>query len=774
MTPRQPVPAAAEFAASTADPVTATSDAAPSAKVTATSGAAVNAAANVAANADQGYWLVAADGGIFTFGNAGYFGSTGGIRLNQPIVGMAATPDGRGYWLVAADGGIFAFGDADFYGSTGAITLNQPIVGMAATPDGRGYWLVAADGGVFAFGDAGYYGSTGAIRLNQPIVGMAATPDGRGYWLVAADGGIFAFGDADFYGSTGAIKLNQPIVGMAAAPDGRGYWLVAADGGVFAFGDAGYFGSAPSINPQDAGIVGLSPTSNGQGYWTAGSNGAVNAFGSAAPEGSTAGFSSNKPIVGSAAVPSAVPSPASPAPLSVTVTPLAAATDGSPYTASLAASGGTAPYSWILIGGSLPSGLSLSSSGVISGTPRVSGTFTFTVQVTDSTTPTPLTATAARSISVASPPLSLTTTTLPNAIGGTAYSTALAVAGGTSPYAWAVTSGTLPAGLTLSAGGTITGTPSGQGSSSFTVRVTDASRTPLVASATLSIVVFPPTSSVSTASSLNWSGYIEENGPFTSVTGTFSVPSLLPNTPTSDLMAEWVGIDGGNGGNSLIQAGFNETPDPHDPGNPKGFVIQPWWEILPAPETYITNVSIQPGDEVTVAITQIGGTQWRITLTDDNHGGTFTIDRTYTGTASHRGVDPRGAHGQRERRPACAVLAGRRVRRSRIYRPQRRPPKGRHGAEQQSGRNALDAHRQRIQRGLRQQRPPAPLSPSPLESSVLLLPQDTVHLRPTRRAQTLRGPAAVGQLDLLPIEFTLFAALHAVALKICHANSSFR
>jgi ribosomal protein L24E len=72
---------------------------------------------------------------------------------------MAATPDGHGYWLVAADGGIFTFGDAHFYGSTGGIHLNQPIVGMAATPDGHGYWLVAADGGIFTFGDAHFYGS---------------------------------------------------------------------------------------------------------------------------------------------------------------------------------------------------------------------------------------------------------------------------------------------------------------------------------------------------------------------------------------------------------------------------------------------------------------------------------------------------------------------------------------------------------------------------------------------------------------------------------------
>ncbi len=76
--------------------------------------------------------------------------------------------------------------------------LNQPIVGMAATPDGKGYWLVASDGGIFTFGDAAFFGSTGAIHLNAPVVGMAATPDGKGYWLVASDGGIFTFGDAAF------------------------------------------------------------------------------------------------------------------------------------------------------------------------------------------------------------------------------------------------------------------------------------------------------------------------------------------------------------------------------------------------------------------------------------------------------------------------------------------------------------------------------------------------------------------------------------------------
>jgi peptidoglycan/xylan/chitin deacetylase (PgdA/CDA1 family) len=216
----------------------------------------------------RGLWTVAADGGIFTFGDAGFFGSAGGMRLNQPVVGMAATPSGRGYWLVAADGGIFTFGDAGFFGSGGGMRLNQPVVGMAATPDGRGYWLVASDGGIFAFGDAPFHGSMGAVRLNQPVVGMAADRVAGGYWLVASDGGIFTFGDAGFYGSTGAVRLNQPVVGMAATPCGRGYWLVASDGGIFTFGDAGFFGSRAGADPNDN-YAAVAPA-GGSGYWVIG------------------------------------------------------------------------------------------------------------------------------------------------------------------------------------------------------------------------------------------------------------------------------------------------------------------------------------------------------------------------------------------------------------------------------------------------------------------------------------------------------------------------
>ena len=77
--------------------------------------------------------------------------------LNQPVNGMAATPNGNGYWLVASDGAIFAFGDARFHGSTGGMTLNAPDRGDGRRRATGGYWLVGSDGGIFAF-DAPFFG----------------------------------------------------------------------------------------------------------------------------------------------------------------------------------------------------------------------------------------------------------------------------------------------------------------------------------------------------------------------------------------------------------------------------------------------------------------------------------------------------------------------------------------------------------------------------------------------------------------------------------------
>jgi hypothetical protein len=263
--------------------------------------AAAGSAGGAVGRRGPGYALLGQDGGIFTFGAAEFFGSTGDKKLNQPVVGMAWSPTGKGYWVVARDGGIFTFGDATFFGSTGDKKLNAPILGMESTPSGKGYWLVASDGGIFTFGDATFYGSTGDKKLNAPVVGLGTASTGKGYWLVARDGGIFTFGDATFHGSTGSLKLNEPVFDLASTSTDDGYWLVARDGGVFTFGDAAFYGSAAA---RQSSVIGLDATSTDKGYWIARGDGDVANFGDAPALGGLSGQPVNAPIVGFAAVPS--------------------------------------------------------------------------------------------------------------------------------------------------------------------------------------------------------------------------------------------------------------------------------------------------------------------------------------------------------------------------------------------------------------------------------------------------------------------------------------
>jgi SpoIID/LytB domain protein len=205
------------------------------------------AVASQASGGVGGYWMAASDGGVFSFGNAAFYGSAGNIKLTKPVVGMAATPDGGGYWLVASDGGVFSYGDAAFHGSAGNIKLTKPVVGMAATPDGGGYWLVASDGGVFSYGDAAFHGSTGALHLVQPVTAMASTPNGAGYWLVAADGGVFCFGTAPFEGSLPGVGVHGAGVAVLPTATGAGYLVATASGQAVDFGDAPQFGDVADV-----------------------------------------------------------------------------------------------------------------------------------------------------------------------------------------------------------------------------------------------------------------------------------------------------------------------------------------------------------------------------------------------------------------------------------------------------------------------------------------------------------------------------------------------
>ena len=199
----------------------------------------------------QGYWLAQAGGGVYSYGDAPFLGSTyseglsglsGPRPLAAPIVGITAAPSGKGYWLVGADGGVFAFGDAGFYGN---VRDGVPRVALLASSNAQGYVLPSSTGIEEPETDSAASPLATPMPLAAPISGAAPTLGGDGYWLVGADGGVFAFGDAGFYGSLPGLGITPaaPIMGITAAPSGKGYWLVGADGGVFAFGDAGFYGS---------------------------------------------------------------------------------------------------------------------------------------------------------------------------------------------------------------------------------------------------------------------------------------------------------------------------------------------------------------------------------------------------------------------------------------------------------------------------------------------------------------------------------------------------
>jgi hypothetical protein len=155
---------------------------------------------------------------------------------------LARTPDAHGYWIVDSVGDVYSFGDAGFYGSLPGVLSSYakvsshdvvsghqatiPVTGFSATADGHGYWMATTDGDIYTFGDAGQYGSLPSqgvatpeitvigytppttVGLSIPLSTVSAlvrTPDGGGYWLTSLNGGVFSFGDAPFHGSVPGI-----------------------------------------------------------------------------------------------------------------------------------------------------------------------------------------------------------------------------------------------------------------------------------------------------------------------------------------------------------------------------------------------------------------------------------------------------------------------------------------------------------------------------------------------------------------------------------------
>jgi hypothetical protein len=193
--------------------------------------------------------------------------------------------------------------------------------------------------------------------------------------------------------------------------------------------------------------------------------------------------------------------PPPPPPLSVSTSSLPDGNLSQSYSATLQASGGTGTRTWSLASGSgpLPDDLTLSSSGVISGTPTVDASFNFTVQVADSGSPQQV-ATRALSILIRTDAVTITTTSLPNGQVGVPYSQAVSIINGTPLFLWSISAGALPTGLSIDSNtGEIGGLPTTQGTFNFTVRVADDLNDTATAALSIVIASAPPLMITTTA-----------------------------------------------------------------------------------------------------------------------------------------------------------------------------------------------------------------------------------------------------------------------------------
>jgi hypothetical protein len=215
-------------------------------------------------------------------------------------------------------------------------------------------------------------------------------------------------------------------------------------------------------------------------------------------------------------------------PLQITTTSLPEAMAGSAYSETLGVSGGKSPYHWKLTSGTLPQGLTFSSSGLLSGSTAQTGLFAVTFQVSDSSYPVQQTA-SQQFVLLVSSVLQISTTLLPEITAGSAYDGPMAGIGGTTPYSWSISTGTLPKGISLGGStGAFTGATTQTGQFSFTVKLTDSSSPPQTVSQALSVTVIPAQSTiadfyVATDGNDSWSGTLSApnstgtNGPFATI-----------------------------------------------------------------------------------------------------------------------------------------------------------------------------------------------------------------------------------------------------------------
>ena len=441
-----------------------------------------------------------------------------GLSLNASTGVISGTPTGSGSssFTIQATDSAGNFGTRSYTVNIGTNTLTVNPTSLPNGTQGVAYsQTVSASGGTGPYTFAVSSGTLPAgLSLNASTGVISGTPTGSGSssFTIQATDSAGNFGSQSY-----TVNINVPLtVNPTTLPNGTqgtAYsQTVSASGGTGPYTFAVSSGTLPaglSLNAS-TGVISGTPTGSGSSSFTIQATDTLGNVGSRT-------YAVN---IGTVA-------------LTVNPASLPAGTQGVAYSQTVSASGGTGPYTFAVSSGTLPAGLALNAStGVISGTPTGSGASAFTVRALDSLGNA---GTRVYSVNIGTVALTVNPTTLPNGTQGTAYSQTVSASGGTGPYTFAVSSGTLPAGLSLNAStGVISGTPTGSGSSSFTIQATDTlgnvgSRTYAVNIGTVALTVNPAslpagTQGVAYSQTVSASG---GTGPYTFAVSSGTLPAGL-------------------------------------------------------------------------------------------------------------------------------------------------------------------------------------------------------------------------------------------------------
>ncbi|MGN6778154.1 putative Ig domain-containing protein [Rhizobium sp.] len=369
----------------------------------------------------------------------------------------------------------------------GPATLTSGTVGTAYSQ------TVSASGGTSSYTYAVIGALPTGLSLSATTGVISGTPTAAGFFTFTVTATDSSTGSGPFTGSRSyTLSISAPTISvnpasLSAGTVGTAYsQTITASGGTSSYSFSVTSGALPAgLTLSSSGTLSGTPTAGGTFNFTV-----------TAQDSSTG---TGAPFTGSKAYTLTIAAP------TITIAPatLTAAAIGASYNQTISAAGGTSSYSFAVTAGSLPNGLTLSSGGVITGTPTAGGNFNFTVTATDSSTGTgPFNTSRPYTLTVLAPTITVAPTTLPSATVAASYSQTITASGGTSSYSFAVTAGALPAGLTLSSGGALTGTPTAGGTFNFTITATDSSTGsgPFTGSRAYSLSVAAPTITINPSS----------------------------------------------------------------------------------------------------------------------------------------------------------------------------------------------------------------------------------------------------------------------------------